>query len=234
MTLNEKLHSRLPAALHMVVLVLSLGLIVFISIDTFTGRAFLDNPVYMHFQFWVCMVFMADYCINVYLSPKPSRYALRYILFLLVSIPYLNIVEWCGLKIDPQLLYYIRYVPLIRAGVAVAIVISFVSKNRIVGLFATYTTIMVLVVYFSSLIFLQREGPVNPQINDYWTSLWWCCLECTTIGAPINPMTPTGKILAFVLSAMGMIMFPLFTVYLTSIVTKYFKNTKLATAAEKK
>lgn len=234
MNLNEKLRSRLPAALHMVVLVLSLGLIVFISYDTFTNTAFLDNPVYMHFQFWVCMVFIADYLLNSYLAPGSLHYAWRYLPFLLVSIPYLNIIVWGHLDVSPQLMYYIRYVPLIRAGVAVAIVISFISKNRIVGLFATYTTIMVLVVYFSSLIFLQRELPVNPQVDGYWTSLWWCCLECTTIGAPINPMTPTGKILAFVLSAMGMIMFPLFTVYLTSIVTKYFQHKKLAQTAEKK
>lgn len=218
----------------MVVLVLSLGLIVFISYDTFTGTPFLSNPVYMHFQFWVCMVFIMDYCINVYLAPRRAHYAWRYLPFLLVSVPYLNIILWGGFKVSPHVMYYIRYVPLIRAGVAVAIVISFVSKNRIVGLFATYTTIMVLVVYFSSLIFLQREQPVNPQIDGYWTSLWWCSLECTTIGAPINPMTPTGKILAFVLSAMGMIMFPLFTVYLTSIVTKYFKHKQLAAAAKKK
>jgi hypothetical protein len=57
--------------------------------------------------------------------------------------------------------------------------------------------------------------------------VWWCALEFTTIGAPINPVTPTGKVLAAVLSAMGVIMFPLFTVYLSETLRKYLARVRV-------
>ena len=105
-----------------------------------------------------------------------------------------------------------------------ALVISYVSTSKIVGIFWSYVSIVFLMVYFASLIFFEQEQPVNPDITDYWSSLWWCSLEATTIGAPVNPVTVAGKILAAVLSGMGVIMFPLFTVYLGDIVTKYLQR----------
>ncbi|MDE5643762.1 MAG: two pore domain potassium channel family protein [Muribaculaceae bacterium] len=223
MKLDDTSRRRIRSWLHAVVLVLSLALILFISYDTFTHRPFLNNHVYMTFQFWVCVVFILDFFIQLYIAENRWKFFRRYLLFLLISIPYLNIITHTGMVLTNQQLYLVRFIPLVRAAAALAIVISFVSKNKITGMFATYISIMVLVVYFASLIFLQREQGVNPDITGYWTSLWWCCLETTTIGAPINPVTPTGKILAFVLSGMGMIMFPLFTVYLTELVRKYMK-----------
>ena len=107
---------------------------------------------------------------------------------------------------------------------AMALVISYVSTSKIVGIFWSYVSIVFLMVYFASLIFFEQEQPVNPDITDYWSSLWWCSLEATTIGAPVNPVTVAGKILAAVLSGMGVIMFPLFTVYLGDIVTKYLQR----------
>lgn len=222
--------TKIQSMAHTVVLLLSLGLILFISYDTFAGIPFLSDSVYMSFQFWVCMVFLVEFFLELYLAKNRWKYFRRYFLFFLVSIPYLNILMHTDIAVGPEALYYLRFIPLIRAAVALAIVISFVSSSKIVGLFATYMSIMLLVVYFASLIFFEREHPVNSQITDYWMSLWWCCLETTTIGAPINPVTPTGKILAAVLSGMGMIMFPLFTVYLTDTVRKYMKAPKTQNA----
>lgn len=233
MTLDDTTRRRIRSWLHAVVLLLSLALIVLISYDTFTHRPFLNNHVYMTFQFWVCVVFILDFFIQLYIAPDRWKFFRHYFLFLLISIPYLNIITQAGVVLTNQELYLVRFIPLIRAAAALAIVISYVSKNKIVGLFATYMAIMVIVVYFASLIFLQREQGVNPDITGYWTSLWWCCLETTTIGAPINPVTPTGKVLAFVLSGMGMIMFPLFTVYLTDMVRKYMKAKPKQVIAQK-
>ena len=182
-----------------------MALILFISIDTFLQRPFLSNPVYMHFQLWVCIIFIIEFFIQMALSDRRWRFFRRNILFLLVSIPYLNIIAHCHVELSDQQLYFVRFIPLMRAAYAMALVVSYVSTSRIVGIF-------------------EQEQPVNPDITDYWSSLWWCSLEATTIGAPVNPVTVAGKILAAVLSGMGVIMFPLFTVYLGDIVTRYVRR----------
>ena len=206
---------------HSAVLVLSVALIVFISYEIFNNIEFLNDKVYMTFQLCVCIFFMLDYFLCVWLADNRRRYALRNIGFLIISIPYLNLIDLFGIYPNPEVLYYIRFIPLLRGAWAMAIVVSYVSTNRIVGIFASYLSIMLLVLYFASILFYSREHPVNPGVPTYWSSLWWCSLEMTTIGAPVNPFTPTGKVLAALLAGMGMIMFPLFTVYLTQILKKY-------------
>lgn len=49
-------------------------------------------------------------------------------------------------------------------------------------------------------------------------------MDVTTIGSNIYPVTVVGKIIAVILAAMGMMMFPLFTVYITSLVQRYNKR----------
>lgn len=213
-------------ALHTIILVLSVALIVFISYEIFNDIPFLNDRTYMTFQLCVCVVFMLDYFLSVSLADNPKKYAFRNIGFLLISIPYLNIIDLFGIDPGPEVLYYIRFIPLIRGAWAMAIVVSYISTNRIVGIFASYLSIMLLVLYFASILFFAREQPVNPGVPTYWSSLWWCSLEMTTIGAPVNPFTPTGKVLAAVLACMGMIMFPLFTVYLTTVIRKYLSRSR--------
>ena len=104
--------------------------------------------------------------------------------------------------------------------------ISYLSSNAVTSLFISYLSIMLLVGYFCSLIFYQREAGVNPQVTSYWNALWWSAMNMSTVGCNISPVTPAGKIVAVILPVSGMIIFPLFTVYLTDYVTRAVKRSK--------
>lgn len=223
--LNDTEKRTIKRIFHTGILILSAALIVFISYEVFNNVDFLHNRVYMDFQLFVCVFFIADYFVEVWMAERRLRCALRKILFLIISIPYLNIIDLVGIQVSHEALYYIRFVPMLRGAWAMAIVVSYVSTNRIVGIFASYMSILVLTLYFAALLFFAREQPVNPGVPTFWSAMWWCSLEMTTFGAPVNPFTPTGKVLGALLSCMGMVMFPLFTVYLTQIVKRYIKQT---------
>ena len=62
------------------------------------------------------------------------------------------------------------------------------------------------------------------MVTDYWSALWWAFMDVTTVGSNIYAVTPTGKILSVVLAALGMMMFPIFTVYVTSLVQQANKR----------
>lgn len=224
--MKKNLKRDISEWLRWLVFALSVALILFISVDTFMHKPFLTNPVYMHFQLWVCVIFIVEFFAQMALDERHWRFFWRNIAFLLVSIPYLNIITHYNVELGEQELYFVRFIPLVRAAYVMGLVISYVSTSKIVGIFWSYLSIMIMVVYFASLIFLEQEQPVNPGVTDYWSSLWWCSLEATTIGAPVNPVTVAGKVLAAVLSAMGVIMFPLFTVYLSNVVTSYLDRRK--------
>ena len=210
--------------MNIVVLILSAALISWISYDTFKRTNFLENHSYMTFQFWVCMVFILDFFVGLYYAQGKWSYFKRRLLFLILSIPVLNIVNMLNITLSPDMLYFARFIPLARGALALAIVVSYVSSNAVTSLFVSYITIMLFIAYFCSLIFFQREAGVNPEVNTYWTALWWTMMNLSTVGCSISPVTVAGKIVAVILPISGMIIFPLFTVYLTDYVTRTFKK----------
>lgn len=210
--------------MNIVVLLLSAALIAWISYDTFKRINFLENHAYMTFQYWVCMVFILDFFLGLYYADRKWSYVKRRFWFLILSIPVLNLVNYLDIHLSADALFFVRFIPLARGALALAIVVSYVSSNAVSSLFASYITIMLFIAYFCSLIFYQREAGVNPDVNSYWTALWWTMMNLSTVGCDISPVTVAGKIVAVVLPISGMIIFPLFTVYLTDYVTRSFKK----------
>lgn len=213
--------------LNSIVLVLSAVLIIWISLDTFRKIDFLNNPAYMRFQFWVCMIFIVDFFVGFYYDKNRKSYFRRRIFFLLVSIPYLNIINQMDITLSPETIYFVRFIPLARAALAMSIVISYLSSNAVTSLTISYLTILVFVTYFCSLIFYQRESGVNPDVDTYWTALWWSAMNMTTVGCSISPVTVAGKIVEVILPICGMIMFPLFTIYITNYVTGIYGRSRM-------
>lgn len=223
---DDELRKRILAFLRWVILGLSIALIVFISIDIYNKVDFIHNREYMKFQFFVCVVFIADFFIELLLTPKHERvgYLRRRWIYLFLSIPYLTIIYHFNLSVNENILYWIRFIPLARGGLALAIIYDYLSRNQIKSILAIYITILIIVVYFASLIFFEREQPVNAPVSSYWEALWWSAMQVTTLGCDIYPVTVIGKVLSVVLSILGMIMFPLFTVYLTDVIIRRHKQ----------
>lgn len=212
--------------LHTMVLVLSVILIIYISVDSINDRDFMKNHSYMVFQFWVCVAFILDFFIELWIADRKWDYIRHRWYFLLLSIPYLSILPFTGLDITHETLYFLRFIPLARGGMALSIVIGYISSNRFIGMLVTYMSVLVLVTYFAALIFYQKEYGINTAVSDYWDAFWWGCTQVTTLGCDIYPVTPVGKILCCLLSVMGVVMFPLFTVYATGAIQRYYSMLK--------
>ena len=212
--------------LHVFILLLSLFLIIIISIDTFNNLPFLTQGPYLKIQFWVCMFFILDFLLEFFLSRHKWHYLRTHFIFLIVSIPYVNIINYYHITFSPEINYFLRFVPLIRGGYAMAIVVGWLTSSKASSLFISYITMLLATVYFSSMIFFVLEHKVNPMVHQYSDALWWAFMDVTTVGSNIYAMTVTGKVLSVVLAALGMMMFPIFTVYVTSLVQQANENRK--------
>lgn len=210
--------------LHIIVFILSLFLVVCISINTFKGVPFYTQSVYMEVQFWVCIFFLLDFVLEFILAENKMRYFGTHFIFLLVAIPYQNIISYMGWTLPQELTYIIRFIPLVRGGYALAIIVGWLTDNKISGLFVTYLSTLLSTVYFASLVFFVVEHNVNSQVTTYGDSLWWAFMDVTTIGSNVIAVTPIGRVLSIILAALGMMMFPIFTVYITSIIEKKNKE----------
>lgn len=217
-------HHYLIDLLHWVIIVLSVLLIVFISADTFKGINFLDDRFYMHFQFWVCMVFIADFFIELAVSTDRWHYVRTRILYLLLSIPYLNLISLLHIPLNQEQLFFVRFIPLARGVMAMVIVVSAFFRNRLTSFLSSYIVILASFIYLGSLIFFYFEEGLNPDVNNFGTALWWACMNATTLGCDIYPVTVAGKVLGCILSVGGIVMFPLFTVFITSLTRQYTRS----------
>lgn len=167
-------------------------------------------------QLLVCLVFMIDYFVRAVRSAD-NYYALRTLPYLLLSLPYLNIISWSGVTLDRSWMMVFGIIPLLRALVAGWIVVRWFSEKGVRRMFSAYALTVVLFTYLSALVFYDYEVTVNPHLHGFGNAVWWAFMSMTTVGAEIFPVTAIGKILAVVLPALGMLMLPLFTVYVADL-----------------
>ena len=216
-----KFRANLTKGLHFAVVIVSAALIVYITRETLDGISFLSDSQYLSFQFWACILFLVDILVEFIFTPKKLKYISGHIFFILISIPYLNIISYLQLHLSHELQYLFHFIPMIRAGYVLAVVTGALTSNdHVKGMFLVYVMIMVSSIYFCSLIFYIEEHPVNPGVTNFWMALWWAILDATTVGSSINSVTHTGQALDVFLSAEGLILFPLFTVYVTNILSR--------------
>ena len=204
--------------LHIAVLAASVALITFISYDTFRNVSFLENQRYLHFQFWICLLFIADIIVEIIITPSKWHYIVTHIFFILIAIPYINVLEFFNVEISGEMMYFLRFIPMLRAAYVLAIITGALSSNRISSMFIAYIALLLTIVYFSSMMFYVEEHKVNPDCTSYPQALWWSIMCMSTAGSYIGEYTLIGKILSVILSAGGIILFPVFTVYITHAV----------------
>lgn len=205
--------------LHISILLLSVFLVLSISLDIFKGIEVYTQSSYLKVQFWICLWFLLSFLIEFIMADNKWKYFCSHFIFLLVAIPYQNIIPYFNWSLSTELTYVIRFIPLLRGGYALAIVVGWFTSNRVSSLFVTYLSVLMATVYFSSLAFYALEYKMNPAVTQYGDAVWWAFMNVTTVGSNIIAMTVTGKVLTVLLAAIGMMMFPIFTVYVTNIVT---------------
>ena len=215
---RSKFLSFMLTSLHIVVLVAAALLILIITRDTFDNVSFLSDPQYLKFQFWIYVLFMFDIVIDFIFVAKTRLQRLLEVFFFILCVPFANVINYFGLHVSGELFFLLRLLPMVRATYIIVQVTSTMKTDTMTNLFKAYIILFVVVVYFSSLMFYVEEHPVNQGVDTYWSALWWTIMTLTTAGCYITEVTTVGKILSVVLSAGGLILFPVFTVYVANAV----------------
>lgn len=205
-------------ALHLSAFMLSLLLVISISIDTFAGIPFYDDINYLDLQFWICVLLMVLFLLEVYNAENSWQYFGRHVLFLLLIVPYLTLFDWWGVELSSEMEFLFRFIPLIRGYIAFTIIAYWLLRDLTAGLLITYIVVLFSFIYYCSLIFYVLEVNTNPLVHNFWDCLWYSCMTATTAGCSIQAVTTVGKVISVLLALAGMMLLPVFTVYLTNII----------------
>ena len=107
--------------LHIIILIMSLFLVISISVDTFKGIPFYTQSSYMKVQLCICLWFLFDFVLEFFLAKHKGRYLRTHFIFLLVAIPYQNIIAYYGWTFSDEITYLLRFIPLLRGGCIAAL-----------------------------------------------------------------------------------------------------------------
>lgn len=212
-----------PAALKVLnVLSLLAGgcLLVAVSWEILAGNPRHYSTNYLLLQGVVCVIFLADFFVRMVLAERSWRFFVRNLYFLLLSIPYLNIVDWTGVVLSHEEAMLMGLVPLLRALLGLYVLFSWIIENKVTRLLTSYVLSLSVFTYFAALVFYDYEVRINPAVHDFGDAVWWACMNLTTVGADIVAVTLIGRVLTVLLPTMGMLMFPIFTVYVTQLYTR--------------
>lgn len=200
-------------------LLASIALIVALSMEIIPSKEYVVfSSNYLTTLLIVCIIYMADFFVEMGCSASPRRYFWRNILILLLSIPYQNILHWIAPgDISHDAAMILSGITLLRAYLALYMIVRWLVGGSINRLFAAYIVTMLVFTYISALIFYEYEAPANTHLHGFGNALWWAFMNVTTVGAAIFPVTAIGKIVCVLLPILGMAMFPIFTVYVTNL-----------------
>ena len=203
-------------------LVASIVLLGAISIEVTQGDRTQFSAWYRALHLGVCCIFFAAAVVRLSIGEYRRRHWLRDTLFALACIPYINIAAWLGIALPHGLLRLVAFAPILISLLATTIIIEWLIEGRTKRLMAAYTLTVLLFTYIAALIFYDYEIGRNESLHTFGDALWWAWLNVTTVGAPIVAVTTIGKVVGIVLPVVGMMFFPIFTVY----VADYYKGGK--------
>lgn len=209
-------------------LIAGVALLVGISIEILTGDHQNYSSWYMWLQLAVCIIFMIDFAAAMMATDKNSRrWFWLNMLFFIISIPYLNILSWLNIVPHRGVAIAVAALPLLRSFIAMGVVVWWFIAGKVSRIFVAYLFTVVCFTYLAALIFYDYEVLVNDKLHGFGNALWWAWMNTTTVGAAIFPVTTVGKVLAVLLPSLGMMFFPIFTIYVTNIYNvKAGKNKK--------
>ena len=202
---------------RMINLIAGIALLVGVSVEVLTGNHHTYSEWYMWLQLVVCVIFIVDFASALVARDSVHNYFLLNLLSLIVSIPYLNILDWLNVSLDRGVAVTVAALPLLRSFVAMGVVVKWFINGKANRLFGAYLFTVVCFTYLAALMFFDYEVDVNDKLHGFGNALWWAWMNVTTVGAAIFPVTAVGKVLAVLLPALGMMFFPIFTIYVTNM-----------------
>ena len=177
--------------------------------------------------FGIWAIFIADFVLGVVIAPDRLGYLRRnWLTLLALLLPALRVFR--GLRALRMLraARSIRSIGLLRVLTSLNRGMAALARTfgrRKLGFVVALTTAVVLVgaagmTFLESRLALQEAGQPGPGLDSYGEALWWTAMLITTIGSGYWPVTPEGRVLAWLLSVYGVAIFG----YITASIASHF------------
>ena len=150
MSLTDTSRNEITNSLSILKVIAGVVLLVAVSWEIIGGDHTRFSHTYLTVQLAVCILFLCDFFVRWAAAMHKGRFFGRNILFFLISIPYLNILDWSGADLPRYWAMLIGVMPLMRAFLALYVVVRWLVDNKIRQLFTAYIFTVVVFTYIST------------------------------------------------------------------------------------
>lgn len=207
---------RIIGAARAVVLLVALVPVITATVDTLHTRGFEQSDLGRRLQLAVCLLLALELVVEYFLAENRRRYVLTHWPFLLLCVPAAAILEAQGIGLPSHWLFVLNLLPAARGVFIISDLIMMTRAVTVDSIFYAYLALLLGVLYVSSLMFYVAEYGINPLVHSYRSAVYWAVMSMTTTGSNIAEYTSIGRALGVFVSAMGLVLFPVFTVYIAS------------------
>ena len=215
-----KTKDKLLHGLRVLVLLAAAALVVIASVDVFSTHSFTSSPWAIRLQTLICGVMLIEMGVEFFISDHRTRYVLTHWPFLLLCVPYSFVFNAAGIVLAAPWSLIMQIIPLLRAVFVFGELLNALRFSNIGSVTGAYVALLAVILYFSSLIFYIAEYGINPEVHTFRSAFYWAVMSMTTTGSNIPEVTVIGQVLASILPAAGLILFPVFTVYIASSIAR--------------
>jgi voltage-gated potassium channel len=170
-------------------------------------------------------LFFLEFMAKLALAPVKRRYITEHWLdVLVVLLPFLRFLRLARVLRATRALPVLRL--LIFGGRGSSSTLALLKRRRL-GQLAIVSAMVILI--GASVGFLLEAGAAGARIETFGDALWWSSTLVTTVGGELYPVTPGGRILAFLLQlyAIG-----IFSYFIGAIASVLVESDARAQAAE--
>ena len=198
----------------------SVVLLLGISYEVTAQRGGYLSEWYRSLQLVVCSIFFMTAVFRLMIAQSRRRHWFRDTFFAIASIPYIDILDWSGFALHHTQERIVAFAPVLISIMATVVILEWLIEGKKRRLMAAYVITVTMFTYISALLFYDAEMGVNSHLSSFGDALWWAAMNMTTVGAEIFPVTVAGKVVSVLLPIVGMMFFPIFTVYISDYYNK--------------
>lgn len=206
--------------LNSISLVASIALLVGISFEVTSSQKSEFSMWYRSLQLTVCGIFFTTAIFRLLIPKYREQHWLRDTIFAMASIPYIDILRWSGAELSNSSIRLLAFAPILISIMATSVILEWLIEGKKKRLMAAYILTVTMFTYISALVFYDCEMDINSHLKSFGDALWWAWMNVTTVGAAIFPVTTVGKVVCVILPVVGMMFFPIFTVYVSDYYDK--------------
>ncbi len=209
---------------HALVLAGSAVLIAVVSMDALQSMSLEGNAGVQRLQTALCCLFLADIVLEIFRKPWGWKNVVTAAGGIVLCLPYTAILGHTGIHLPYACSFGLWLLPLVHAVTVLAQMFRSLRIGPATSMLGAYLALVALVLYFGALMFYILEYGINPEVHSLRSAIYWGVMALTTTGSQISEMTTGGQVLAIVMSATGLVLLPVFTIYISAAVQSHRKN----------